>query len=129
MQEYFCKVGSSLQELRLSNTGLSYLPGGAFDCLKDLSYLDITDVSFHIEIDKYGFSGLKNIQNILVNDYMICCMFKAAIPIRDSDCLTKKEKDELSSCSNLLKTDFLRFVLWAFAISTLIGNTGVLAYR
>ncbi|KAL8591825.1 hypothetical protein ACOMHN_047085 [Nucella lapillus] len=112
-----------LQHLILRDTNLQSVKGMAFRALTSLITLDIQKNQIEI-YDKEIFSGLGDLRVLLTDDSKLCCeYFQTAL----SECIAPV--DELSTCSDLLRSDFFRVFLWTFSVLAITGNAGVLLYR
>nr|KAG5687046.1 hypothetical protein BaRGS_002419 [Batillaria attramentaria] len=93
--------------------------------MKALTNLDIRNNPL-VAFDKELFRGLKELKVVHVDDPRLCCdQFYPDTEI--SEC--SAPQDELSSCSDLLRSLVFRVFLWTFSVLAVIGNSGVLVYR
>ena len=129
VKEFFCQLGDNLETLKLADTGITSLLSDTFHCMASLDSLDISHVDSSIQIDPLSFSVLVSLSVATVDDYVYCCMLDTALVDSDLECVTKNAKDELSSCTDLLKNHALRITLWVFAFLATFGNAGVVFYR
>ena len=116
----------SLQVLVLRNTGLTHIESHSFENNLKLQKLDVSQNQI-VTVERVGFSGLDKLEMLKVDSVWLCCTYSALFSTSNTDC--EAPKNELSSCSNLLKLNFFRVCLWFFSFLALLGNGGVLVYR
>ena len=88
----------------------------------ELMYLNATEVkSFKDEM----FSGIEISHKLITRAYMFCCIRPQKFP--EENCYP--HKDEFSSCSDLMRNDALRALLWIIGLFSLLGNSASLIYR
>nr|KAG5704710.1 hypothetical protein BaRGS_005166 [Batillaria attramentaria] len=95
--------------------------------LTELTELDLQDNPLRT-VNKDAFGGLTELQVVRADDSRLCCSHfyvDQSISLEECDA----PRDELSSCSDLLRTDFFRAFLWGLSILAIVGNAGVLIYR
>ena len=116
----------SLRELNLVDIGLQAFQPRTFTLMTRLKHLTVrgNDIT---QIDRNGFDGLQNLELFETESNLMCCMFSATFPSSKADC--KAPKDKLSSCSDLLRSEFLSVSLWIMSVASLLGNSAVLIYR
>ena len=113
----------SLETLDLSQNTIELIDNQAFQgsTVANL-YLNTTNIKF---FDQDIFYDLNITNSLVTNAYKFCC-------IRPSD-LSEKDcyphKDEFSSCSDLMRNDALRALLWVIGTFSLLGNAASLVYR
>nr|KAG5694017.1 hypothetical protein BaRGS_002471 [Batillaria attramentaria] len=73
------------------------------------------------------FSGLSELKILETDDPRLCCPYFFLYGDETMDCRTPI--DELSSCNDLLRSDFFRGFLWTLSAMAISGNIGVLIYR
>nr|KAG5695457.1 hypothetical protein BaRGS_011299 [Batillaria attramentaria] len=118
-------VLSKLKSLSMIDTGVEHVQSSPFVLLKNLKTLDISQNQLQT-FDKQLFRGLHKLQLLNVDDPRLCCE-QMHPDARLKQCLAPT--DELSSCSDLLRSDFFRVFLWGLSVLAVTGNAGVLIYR
>ncbi|XP_033729108.1 G-protein coupled receptor GRL101-like [Pecten maximus] len=113
----------SLTTLNLSSSGIHDLGFRSFQGLGNLEILDIQ--KNHFEVQEFMFEGLDNLQYLYADSYKMCCIKPATV--LEKNCFAPK--DLISSCSNLIGSDFLRACLWIIGLLALLGNIFVITYR
>nr|KAG5697945.1 hypothetical protein BaRGS_030258 [Batillaria attramentaria] len=73
------------------------------------------------------FCGLSELKILETDDPRLCCPYFFLYGDETMDCRTPI--DELSSCNDLLRSDFFRGFLWTLSAMAISGNIGVLIYR
>jgi hypothetical protein len=129
---FLCNQGARLKVLHISHTGLALLPSRTFCCrgdcvpgdplssgLETLRRLDLRQ-SGELQLERGGFAGLDQLETLVSSDPLACCMFTDLFPLSKRDCLAPA--DELSSCDDLLRSDFLRAFPWLLSLAELLGN-------
>ena len=108
------------------NTGVQQIePRAIGHWLQDAERLDIRGsslTSFHVDT----FFGLSRLHVLDTDDPRMCCLFFLRYKFSQTDCTAPR--DELSSCSDLLRSSFFRTFLWTLSMLAVVGNAGVLAY-
>ena len=129
LHDYLCNYGVHLQHLSLSNTGMNIRVQDTFKCNKTVLRFESLDLSFNdIEVNKQFFAGISlKLIDIAMSDKMLCCIFYNQYPTSRAKC--KSPEDGLSSCDNLLASNFLRVCLWLLAVASLLGNGSVIIFR
>ena len=137
---------SALDDLELSFLHLGRISKNAFSSAKFVT-LDLTsntidaidDQAFEqLEIQnlflngsivksfsKDMFKGLNSIEQLVTDEYVFCC-------IKPSSLSAEKcypQKDEFSSCSDLMRNEALRVLIWLIGLFALTGNVLSLIYR
>ena len=113
-----------LEMLALTGTDLVSIEDRALSSLTRLATLDLRSN----RLEKYGsgiFWGLRDLQVLQTDDQKLCCQYFHRTPLQR--CYAPA--DELSSCKDLLQSDFFRVFLWLLAVLAITGNAGVLIYR
>ncbi|OWF45852.1 G-protein coupled receptor GRL101 [Mizuhopecten yessoensis] len=113
----------SLKVLNLSSSGINYMGSRLFQDLDNLVTLDIQNN--HLVVEEFMFDGLANLQYLYADSYKMCCIKPQSV--LDENCFAPK--DLISSCSNLIASDFLRVFLWIIGLSAVVGNIFVIIYR
>ena len=136
----------SLTYFELSYVHVGYLAKNAFQFLR-LDTLDLTHNMFdyvdnevfqnvHVgnlylnetKVDSFDegmFRGLKLSNHLVTDAYKFCCIRPADVP--EENCYP--QRNEFSSCSDLMRNDVLRALLWVIGLFSLVGNAASLIYR
>nr|KAG5710009.1 hypothetical protein BaRGS_030085 [Batillaria attramentaria] len=120
------RVGlANLKTLTMVDTGIELLTSGPFQVMAELTSLDLQKNALWY-LSRDTFEGLKKLRVLRADNARVCCeFFHNDIVINECDA----PSDELSSCEDLLKSDFFRVFLWVFSVLTVTGNAGVLVFR
>ena len=136
----------SLRQFKITHAHIGHVFQDAFHSLT-LKTFDITHSTID-QIDNEAFKGCTvanvfltgteiksfdsgmfqdfNITDSLVtNSYKFCCIRPFNLP--EEDCYP--HKNEFSSCSDLMRHDTLRILLWVIGLCSLLGNAASLIYR
>lgn len=117
---------SRLQTLNLSNTELDTVTEGGFTTTPLLAELDMSGSP--LETFPYNmFRRMSSLKYVHADNFKVCC--RAALPetFNERNCFT--QKDELSSCEDLLQSHWFRAFLWIFAVLAILGNGGSFVAR
>nr|KAG5686235.1 hypothetical protein BaRGS_012969 [Batillaria attramentaria] len=106
--------------------GIEDIEENAFENLTSLLHVDIRENEI-VRVNKLMFYGLTELEVLETDDPRVCCPYFYQYPNATTDCRTPI--DELSSCSDLLRSDVFRAFLWALSAMAISGNVGVLIYR
>ncbi|XP_070208096.1 G-protein coupled receptor GRL101-like [Littorina saxatilis] len=122
----FLKLASltNLETLLLTNTEVTSISNRALSPLSKLVSLDLSDN----KLTTYGFEmfqGVSSLQILYSDDGKLCCEYFH----QHSLDMCYAPVDELSSCSDLLRSDLFRVFLWTLSVLSIAGNAGVLVYR
>ena len=112
-----------LEKLEVSDSLIHYVEDHAFEKLnvKEI-HLDTTSIkSFSHEM----FYGLESITLLVTNDFSLCCIKPSYLP--DEKCFP--QRNEFSSCSDLMRNPILRSCIWIFGFFALIGNVFSFFYQ
>ena len=112
-----------LQTLKMVGTGLQLVQSPGLARLPRLTTLDLRRNRVGLPRDR-GALG-ESLRVLYTDNPQLCCPHFH--PGQLAEC--HAPRDELSSCGHLLRSDFLRALLWALAAMALTGNAGVLVYR
>lgn len=135
-----------LSVLRLSNNGLKELPSNFCQLYPQIFYLELSNNSIqslsarqfegcdHLDtlflagndlkwISKETFKGIRNVSNIVVDNYHTCCF------ITNATCTPIKPRPEFLTCKRLLPHGILRVCMWILGICALFGNAMVIYWR
>ncbi|OWF43884.1 G-protein coupled receptor GRL101 [Mizuhopecten yessoensis] len=119
-------VFSGLQSLTILNLSSSGIRNLGQRCFHDLTNLETLDIqNNHFEVQEFMFDGLDNLQYLYADTYKMCCIKPKSV--LDENCFAPA--DLISSCSNLIGSDFLRVCLWVIGLLALVGNIFVIIYR
>ena len=110
----------------MRNTGLKYIESHSFKSNVRLRKLDVSHNQI-VTLDRLCFEGLNELEILKADSIWLCCIHSALFSTSQIDC--EAPKNELSSCSDLLRSHFFRVSLWLFSLLALLGNSGVLVYR
>nr|KAG5707298.1 hypothetical protein BaRGS_000072 [Batillaria attramentaria] len=116
---------AKLNRLVMKDIGFTGVDSGIFEHVTKLDVLDIRGnplSSFKQDV----FADLTELSDLLTDDPRLCCDFYHEYT-QLMECVSPR--NELSSCSDLLKGDFFRVVLWGLSLLAVIGNVSVLIYR
>ena len=115
-----------LKVLNLSgNTVTSVLDSG-FKTLTKLNVLDLRGCSV-MEFPRDLFQGLTQLQVVHADNYKLCCPATLPLGFNLHNCLSPR--DSLSSCEDLLRSDFYRVMLFVFSLLAIVGNLGSCVFR
>nr|KAG5700226.1 hypothetical protein BaRGS_007599 [Batillaria attramentaria] len=124
---YFAKLAdlARVKVLNVSGTGLQTITSHAFSYMKQLTHLNLGNNVLGSVSDDI-FLGLTDLRVLQVDDPRLCC-YHFHEDTNLEECIAPE--DELSSCSDLLRSDFFRVFLWGVSVLAVTGNAGVLVYR
>ena len=71
------------------------------------------------------FQGIENIQLLITDSYKFCCV--RPVSLSSQNCYP--QEDELSSCSDLMRHEVLRTLVWLVGLFILLSNASSLIYR
>ena len=80
------------------------------------------------KVKKFGdgmFHGMQLKSTLITDAYKFCCIKPKELP--EEKCYP--QKNEFSSCSDLMRNDALRALLWVIGLFSLLGNGASLIYR
>nr|KAG5689883.1 hypothetical protein BaRGS_023631 [Batillaria attramentaria] len=115
-----------LRSLTVQNTGVAFISPATFTGLTTLTSLDLRRNRIG-QVNKGMFDGLGLLESLYADDPKLCCSFFHHYPNAKTTCY--EPQDELSSCDDLLRSDFFRGFLWTQSALALTGNVGVFVYR
>ncbi|XP_060558647.1 G-protein coupled receptor GRL101-like [Ruditapes philippinarum] len=115
--------GMSLHNLDLSNNKLKGLASFAFRgaSIRSISFKENNIKSFNTEI----FTGLIGLENLITPEFKFCCIRPNYV--KEENCYP--QKDEFSSCDDLMRNSVLQFLIWLIGITAFLGNILTLLYR
>ena len=114
----------SLLVLNLSRNLITNLMGDSFIGLSSLQILDLRHNPVKLFI-KEVFLGLTSLSELYSDVYLLCCLKPTSVA--ESSCFP--QKNEFSSCDDLMRNEVLRAFLWLIGLIALLGNTFALIYR
>ena len=71
------------------------------------------------------FDGVQNIEELKTDEFKFCCVRPEGLP--EDQCFP--EKDEFSSCDDLIRNEILRPLVWIIGIFTILTNASSIIYR
>ena len=125
--EHVLDLGSAAEMIKLKTltmigTGLELIGPGSLANLPQLSILDIR--MNRVEVLVTNVFG-PSLRVLYTDNPKLCCHHFHSTQLGECHAPV----NELSSCSDLLRYDFLRALLWIMAFMALTGNVVVLVYR
>ena len=137
----------SLPVLDLSGLGLEHLDERAFSGMVSLLKVDLSRnnlkvienimidlVNIHqlnlsgnpgLEVTRGELEAVTNLVFLETDDFKYCCFVNDRVP--EHQCLP--ERDEFSSCEDLMRRDVLKVFLWILGLMAFLLNIVVLVYR
>ena len=112
-------VFPNLQVLNLSHSGIERVLDSGLDSLSKLQIFDLRGCAM-LEFPPKLFLELENLHQLFGDTYKLCCSRVLPEDFNPSNCHTPVS--EISSCSNLLRSDLYRLFLGLFAALALAGN-------
>jgi hypothetical protein len=116
-------AGLQVKTLDISNNQIQTIAGYAFENLK-VENLLINEVSIET-FDRNIFYGIEGLELLQTPAYRFCCVRPFNFP--EEKCYP--EKDEFSSCADLIESRTLQILLWAMGLLSIVGNILSLVYR
>ena len=116
----------SITDMNLSYGSLHLVSDTGFLHLPRLKRLDISGCTLE-EFPRNLFTGLTDLQFVKAENYKVCC--KDTLPKTFNVKFCTAPLDEISSCDDLLRSNFYRSFLWLAGISSLLGNAGCFLFR
>ena len=119
---------NAFQSVNLSTFDLSH---NIIDSIDSQTFGDLSVANMYFNetsirnFDEGIFSGVQIRQNLFTEAYKFCCIRPAEL--QEYNCYP--HKDEFSSCSDLMRNDALRSLLWVIGLFSLLGNAASLIYR
>ena len=107
---------TQLNTLAMINISLQHLEEGVFSSLGELVTLDVKGNAIE-NFDVGVFRGLDNLRVLRTDSSKLCCSLYTSMSAR-----CQAPVDELSSCSDLLRSDFFRVFLWAISFLAISGK-------
>ena len=115
-----------LEMLNLSGNTIQSVSASGFKTLPKLKTLDLRRCSV-ITFPQDIFQGLSNLQTLLVDNYKLCCPALLPDGFNVHNCVSPQ--DSISSCEDLLQSNFYRVMLLVFSLLALLGNCGSFIFR
>ena len=113
----------SIQELDLSDNSLTDFKDVLVG-LDDLLQLNLTS-NPEITISRAEFTNVQSLKSLQSDYFKYCCFVQPQVP--EDRCLP--ERDEFSSCEDLMRRDMLKAFLWGLGLMAFLCNLFVLVYR
>ena len=107
------------------------LSNNKFDLVDDEIFKNVKVDNLYLngtKVKKFGegmFQGMKLKGSLITDAYKFCCVKPQDLP--EENCYP--QKNEFSSCSDLMRNDALRALLWIIGLFSLLGNGASLIYR
>ena len=113
----------SLEVLDLSFNTINMIEDNAFENLfvKRVYVNESNILSFSQDM----FRGLEGVETIVSIAYKFCCIKPTYLA--EKDCYP--QQDEFSSCSDLMRNEILRSLIWIIGLFSLLGNAFSILYR
>ena len=115
-----------MRTLNLSYCGVEQVLGTGFQSLHSLVSLDITGCPLSFA-SRYLMQGLTKLDSVSADNYKMCCPAMLPEGFNPINCLAPES--ELSTCQDLLASNFYRSFLVVAAILALGGNLASLVMR
>ena len=113
----------TLNTLKLYETAIDIAEDNAFEGLQvENLYINTSRV---VDMSRNVFTGIENLQLLFTDSYKFCCV--KPISLSSKHCYP--EEDEFSSCTDLMKNDVLRTLIWLEGSFILLSNCASLVYR
>ena len=116
----------SIMDLNLSYSSLNSVRETGFLHLPKLKRLDISGCNLE-KFPRDLFRKLADLQFVQAENYKVCC--KVLLPKSFNEKFCIAPQDEISSCDDLLRSNFYRSFLWLVGISSMLGNAGCFLFR
>ena len=112
-----------LETLSISKATINRIEGNAFQLLSVYNlYITETDIkSFSDDM----FKGVEEVDLLVMDEFKFCCI--RPYYLHEDNCLP--QKDEFSSCSDLMRNDVLRSLIWIIGVFAIVGNGASVFYR
>ena len=112
-----------LDTLDISESYIQHCEDNAFEALYTQTlFLNDTDI---VEFSSALFEGIVYTDKLVTKAYKFCCV--KPYFLQEDNCYP--QKDEFSSCEDLMRNDILRPLLWITGLLGLLGNTLAFIYR
>ena len=116
----------SVMDLNLSHSSLKTVSESGFLYLPSIKHLDISGCPLEV-FPRHVLRGLAHLQSVRADNYKLCC--KATLPETFNDKFCVAPEDEISSCEDLLRSNFYRSFLWLVGTLSILGNAGCFVFR
>ena len=113
----------TLSEIILSNNKIVNVQSQAFNGLTT-DKIDLRGNAIG-QFNHDMFDGMKGLKVLMTDAYKFCCIKPDSVT--DDNCFP--QRDEFSSCDDLMREEALKFLLWVIGFCALIGNFLSLLYR
>ncbi len=124
LQEDAFRGLESLLELRLSNNSIVHVLSNAFVSIHKLRRLILPN-NPRINILKSDLDQLMELEYLETDNFKYCCYVREVVP--EENCLP--ERDEFSSCEDLMRRPVLKSFLWILGLMALLCNLFFLIWR
>ena len=114
---------ASFESVDLSSNSIEIIEDQAFEQL-EVVYLFLNNSRIN-SFTKDMFKGLDTVSFLYTDAYVFCCIKPSSLP--EENCYP--EKDEFSSCADLMRNEALRVMVWLIGLFALAGNILSLIYR
>ena len=111
-----------LQELNLSGNVLTDING--FYNMSSLEVLDVRDATIRY-VSRHTFMAMSKLRVLRGKSYKLCCPDNLPDGFNAQNC--HSSQDPISSCGNLLRSDFYRVTLWLMSVTVIVGNATSIA--
>ncbi|XP_053380125.1 G-protein coupled receptor GRL101-like [Mercenaria mercenaria] len=116
-------AGLNLTTADLSNNRLTAIEDFAFsDSIIENINFEGNDIK---HFNKEIFTGLTGLKTLRTSAFKFCCIRPNYV--REENCYP--QRDEFSSCEDLMRNPALQFLLWLIGVTALIGNFLTIIYR
>ncbi|KAL8586920.1 hypothetical protein ACOMHN_051025 [Nucella lapillus] len=115
-----------LRQLNLSHSGVSSVQASAFHSLRSLRSLDLLGCPV-TTFPPGVFHNLVKLRSVTASNYKLCC--SVVLPEGFNPVWCQAPAEALSSCEDLMQSNFHRIVLTALTVLALVGNLTSFLYR
>ena len=115
-------VSLTLEKLEIYHSVIQHIDGMAFEQLRVKSLYLNTTVFESVSADM--FQGLESLQFLVTDEFSLCCIKPDYLD--GQNCLP--HSDAFSSCSDLMRNEVLRALIWVIGIFSLFGNSASFMY-
>ena len=112
--------------LNFSGCGIDSVTSGGFHSMKKLQTLDMKGCPLS-RIEKHSLQDLNQLHTVYADTFTLCCTAALVENFDVKNCHVPKS--EISSCTNLLRSDFYKVALVIFCILALAGNSVCSIFR
>ena len=121
-EEMFANL-PSLEVLNLSFSSLTSINKGIFVHVPNLRYIDLEECEIKLFFEGM-YAELNSLESIKAANYKLCC--KELLPKMFNEKHCWAPQDEMSSCADLLKSNFHRIFFWLIVTFSVVGNASSL---